>query len=49
MRVDLECGRTISAILDGKNFPGALTKDQTDTVLEAASWCANHAIKNGLD
>lgn len=47
-RVDLECGGTISSILADKEFPGALTKDQADTVLEAASWCANHAIKQGL-
>ena len=46
-RVDLECGGSISAILDGKKFPGNLTQDQADTVLEAASWCSNHAIKQG--
>ena len=37
MRVDVECGGSIRAILDGKPFPGGLTKDQADTVLEAAS------------
>lgn len=37
MRVDVECGNAIKHILDGKEFPGKLTKDQADTVLEAAS------------
>lgn len=37
MRVDVECGGSISAILDGKAFPGGLTKNQADTVLESAS------------
>jgi len=49
MRVDVECGGSISAILDGKAFPGGLTKNQADTVLESASWSANHALKQGLD
>ena len=48
-RVDLECGGTIKAILDGKDFPGKLTKDQADTVWESAAWCANHMLKQGLD
>jgi len=47
-RIDTECGGTISAILDDHPFPGNLTKIQADTVLEAASWCANHALKQGL-
>jgi len=46
-RVNLESGGSIFNILAGKDFPGALTKDQADTVLEASSWCANHAIKQG--
>lgn len=49
MRVDVECGGAISAILDGNPFPGGLTKSQADTVLEAATWSANHAIRQGLE
>ena len=49
MRVDVECGGSIRAILDGKKFPGNLTELQADTVLEAASWCANHALRQGLE
>ena len=49
MRVDVECGGSISAILDDKKFPGNLTQNQADTVLEASSWSANHALKQGLE
>lgn len=49
MRVDAECGGSISAILSGREFPGGLTKEQADTVLESASWSANHALKQGLE
>lgn len=49
MRVDVECGNSIRAILDGNKFPGNLTELQADTVLEAASWCANHALRQGLE
>lgn len=38
-----------NAGVDGKEFPGELTKNQADTVLEAASWCANHMMKQGQD
>ena len=47
MRVDVECGGTISSILDGEEFPGGLTKKQADTVLEAAAWCANQFLRRG--
>jgi len=49
MRVDVECGGSISAILDGRKFPGNLTQNQADTILEASSWCANHVLKQGLE
>jgi hypothetical protein len=49
MCVNVECGGSIVAILDGKKFPGNLTQSQADTVLEAAGWCANQALRQGLE
>lgn len=48
-RVDLESGGTITAALAEKPFPGDLTQNQAETVKEAAAWCANHMLRQGLD
>jgi len=48
-RVDLESGNTITKILGDKQFPSGLTKAQIDVVQEAAAWCANHMLKQGLE
>jgi len=48
-RVNLESGGTISGILDGKEFPHGLTREQENTVKEAVGWCANHMLKQGQE
>lgn len=48
-RVDLESGGAITQILGKDNFPGKLTKLQSETVKEAVGWCANHMVRQGLE
>jgi hypothetical protein len=48
-RVSKESGHVIRDSLGEKPFPGDLTKKQRESVVEMASWSANHMVKQGLD